>query len=161
MQFFGYIPLIGIVVLIYNILAFGGHLFGVGVAPPPGQAAALAANEAQNIFDHVIFSVKMVSGEHWRVTLSDLILTFGLITLFQEVIRATNISKVAIVNHALSMGVFVIALVEFLIVPGFATSTFFLILMMCLIDVIAGFSISIISARRDIGVSEKVLSSGL
>lgn len=158
MRILGYIPLIAFVVLIYNLMAFAGHVFGLEPKPVEGEAAPEVVNSVQAMLDRAIFQIKMVSGELWRVTVSDLILAFGLITLFQEVIRATNISKVAIVNHALSMGVFVVALVEFLIVPGFATSTFFLIVFMCLIDVIAGFSIGIIAARRDIGVSEKVLT---
>ena len=57
--------------------------------------------------------------------------------------------KVAIVNHALSLIVFVVCLVEFLLIRGFATSTFFLILTMVMLDVLAGFIVTIIAARKD------------
>ena len=37
----------------------------------------------------------------------------------------------------------------FLVAPGFSNSTFFIIVAMAILDVIAGFIISIVSARRD------------
>jgi hypothetical protein len=57
---------------------------------------------------------------------------------------------VAIVNHALSLILFVFCLVAFLLFKGFATSTFFLILTMVMLDVLAGFIVTIISARKDL-----------
>jgi hypothetical protein len=143
MAYFGYVPLIGIVVLIYNFIAFGGQVLG-----------AHDVNAMDGELSRLVFSIPMVSKELWRVTISDLLLLGGLVTLFQEVLRATSINKVALVNHSLSMALFVICLVEFLILQGFATSTFFLILCMTLIDVIAGFSISVIAARRDISIDQ-------
>jgi len=50
------------------------------------------------------------------------------------------------------MVVFVIALVCFIALKGFATSTFFLILTMALFDVVAGYTISIVAAEHDLGV---------
>jgi hypothetical protein len=47
---------------------------------------------------------------------------------------------------------FTVALVEFIVLKGFSTSAFFLIMMMCLFDVVAGYTISIVAAKRDIGV---------
>ncbi len=49
------------------------------------------------------------------------------------------------------MILFIAALVEFMVVPQAATSVFFLILTALLIDVIAGFTIGIRVAKRDIG----------
>ena len=48
------------------------------------------------------------------------------------------------------MILFVACLVAFLLVKGFATSTFFLILTMIMLDVLAGFIVTIISARKDL-----------
>jgi len=50
----------------------------------------------------------------------------------------------------LSTAVFVIYLVEFLLVGAAASSVFFLLMMMSLVDVVAGFSISITGAGRDV-----------
>jgi hypothetical protein len=141
LAYFGFVPLIGLVILIYNFIAFGGQALGAH------DADAMDAELAK-----IVFQIHMVSTETWTLHVSDLLLVGGLITLFQEVLRATSINKIAIVNHSLSMVLFVITLVEFLIIKGFATSTFFLLLCMTLIDVVAGFSIGIVAARRDISV---------
>ena len=47
------------------------------------------------------------------------------------------------------MILFIVVLVEFLLIRGFATSTFFLIVVMILLDVLAGFIVTIISSRKD------------
>ena len=53
-------------------------------------------------------------------------------------------------NHSLSMILFIVCLVEFLLLKPFATSTFFLVTSMTLMDVLAGFIVTAISARKDI-----------
>jgi hypothetical protein len=55
-----------------------------------------------------------------------------------------------VLDHLFSTIVFIAFLVEFLIVPGASTSIFFLLMIMALIDVMAGFSVSIRSAGRDV-----------
>jgi hypothetical protein len=142
MVYFGYFPLIAIVVIVYNLLAFGGQVFG------SADANAMDGELAQ-----VLFHIKMVSSQIWTVTIGDILILGGLITLFQEVLRSARPDKSAIINHGLSMVLFVISLVEFLIVKGFGTSVFFLIMCMTMFDVIAGFTIGIVSARRDIDIS--------
>jgi len=59
-----------------------------------------------------------------------------------------------IINHALSMLVLLVALVQFIVLPQFGTSVFFLIVLLNILDVIAGFTVTITSARRDFTVSE-------
>jgi hypothetical protein len=99
-----------------------------------------------------VTSISMVSGGVWRITISDLLLASGLLFLFLELYKATRHGQRAIVDHVLSTFVFVAALVEFLLVGGAATSTFALLMLMCLVDVIAGFTISIRTAQRDYAV---------
>ena len=101
-----------------------------------------------------LFSLDMVSGAVWTFTVSDLFLVVGLALLFIEIVRATGTSHTSIVNHGLSMVVFVLCLVEFIIVPEAATSTFFFITALALLDVVAGFSVTITTARRDFAVGE-------
>lgn len=48
------------------------------------------------------------------------------------------------------MVLFIVCLVEFLLLPAFATSTFFLLALMVLLDVLAGFIVTIVAARRDV-----------
>ena len=54
----------------------------------------------------------------------------------------------------LSMILFVVCLVAFLLVKGFATSTFFLIVVMILLDVLAGFIVTIIASRKDFDLGQ-------
>ena len=56
-------------------------------------------------------------------------------------------------GRRLSTLVFIAYLVEFLTVREAATSVFFILMCVTLVDVIAGFSITITGARRDFGVS--------
>ncbi|MBB1178502.1 hypothetical protein [Brevundimonas aurantiaca] len=131
------IPLLLIPVILYNIVV----LFGADGNGGMSQADALLRDP--------LFSIPMASGAQWNVGSGDLILFVGLILLFFELVKSTSSQRVAIVNHALSMVLFIIVLVEFLLIRGFATSTFFLIVVMILLDVLAGFIVTIIASRKD------------
>ena len=65
--------------------------------------------------------------------------------------KATYTSGTSLLDHGLSMLVFVVCLIEFLMVRQAQTSVFFFITVATLIDVIAGYTIGIRVARRDIG----------
>jgi hypothetical protein len=98
------------------------------------------------------FTPKLPSGGVWQITLSDMLLTVALIVLFFEVVKSTRTGGNSVVDHALSMIVFVACLILFLVWQPAATSLFFLITVISMIDVIAGFSVTIRSARRDYSV---------
>jgi hypothetical protein len=124
-------PLFLISFAIYNMIAF--------LTPGVLWSDALAA-------------VPMQSGVTWTITLGDTLIAVSLIFLFAEMIKATRTSSRALFDHLLSTVVFIGALVEFLLVPQAATSVFAIILLMALIDVLAGWSVSLRSARRDLTV---------
>jgi hypothetical protein len=136
------LPLLVIPVILYNIVVLSS-LFS-------GDHAGQAAAGADAILRDPMFSIPMASGTSWNVGIGDLILLLALILLFFELLKSTSSQKVAIVNHALSMVLFIVVLVEFLLIKGFATSTFFLIVAMVMLDVLAGFIVTIISARKDL-----------
>lgn len=131
-------PLILIPVFIYNI-----------------WAAANGANGAA-VRDHLTRSegaplhIQMASQVEWVMTFGDLMVFMSLVLLFVELLKSTSTGTAAIFNHALSMLVFIICLVEFLLGKQFATTPFFLIMIMALLDVLAGVVVTIISARRDV-----------
>ena len=137
------IPLLVVPVVIYNLVVLLG-----GSAPDAvlGPAAVLS---------EVLFRVPMTSGAVWTISVGDLILFLSLILLFVELLKSTSSQRVAIVNHALSMVLFVVCLVEFLLLPGFAGSVFFLILTMVLLDVLTGFIVTIIASRRDFDMNPR------
>lgn len=100
----------------------------------------------------VIFDLTMVSGQVWEFTARDLMVVFGVVCLFGEVLKSTNTSSRAIVNHILSTLVFIVYLVEFIVVGFAAQSVFFVLTLLALFDVLAGLTISIRAARRDLAV---------
>jgi hypothetical protein len=121
------IPLLAIVLLLANLVGLGS---GAG-------------------FGHVLFSAALPSGGQLAVTAGDGLVLLGLVLLYFEIFKATRTGTSSIADHAFSLLVFVVALVEFLIMPRFAHASFLAILLMTLIDVIAGFTVTISGARRD------------
>jgi hypothetical protein len=95
------------------------------------------------------FDVNLPSGGAWPIALGDILLAVALGLLFFEVLKATRTGGNSVVDHAFSMIVFVVCLILFLIWDRAATSTFFLLTLMAMIDVIAGFSVTINAARRE------------
>lgn len=102
--------------------------------------------------ESAVFAIALPSKDALAVSLGGLFVALGLLLLYVEIVKATRTSTVAVVDHVLSMAVFVVALLEFLLLKGFGTLTFFLITLMTFIDVIAGFTVTIQGARRDFGV---------
>ncbi|WP_436356179.1 hypothetical protein [Brevundimonas sp. CEF1] len=137
------IPLLVVPVVIYNLVILLG-----------GSASDAVLGQA-SVLSEVLFRVPMTSGAVWSISVGDLILFLSLILLFVELLKSTSSQRVAIVNHALSMVLFVVCLVEFLLLSEFAGSVFFLILTMVLLDVLAGFIVTIIASRRDFDMNPR------
>jgi hypothetical protein len=64
--------------------------------------------------------------------------------------KATRIGNRSIVDHLLSLILFIGMLAEFMMVEKAATSTFLLLLTLSFVDVIAGFAVSLRTSQRDI-----------
>jgi hypothetical protein len=103
-------------------------------------------------FAGVLVAVPMLSGAVWAITLGDLVVLTALVALFFEVLKATLSSRGSLINHMLSMLVFVVFLVEFLLVKEAATQLFFTLMVIAFIDVVAGFTISNRAAGRDVSI---------
>ena len=129
-------PMILIAVVVYNVAIFGG------LAAGNDALAVLGQN----------FTIPMFAGDKWTITLGDLLVFLGLGMLFIETIKATRTTRREILNHAFSMLTFVVSLIEFIVLKGFGTSTFFFLMVMSLFDVVAGYTISIVTARRDLSI---------
>jgi hypothetical protein len=81
------------------------------------------------------------------VSCADLLLAAALIVAFIELLKGIDDRRIAIANHALSIALFVLCLAAMLLAPAFATSTFFLITLMVLLDLVAGFIVTMGEAR--------------
>ena len=132
---FAALPLMTLPVLAYNLLALA--LGGLKVHDAADRLAAR------------IVGVPMASHVDWPLSLSDLFVAGSLVVLFVELLKAASSRHAAVINHSLSIVLFIACLVEFLILPAFATSTFFLITLMVLLDVLAGFIITLAAERRE------------
>lgn len=129
------VPLMVVPLIVYNLVLFG--LLGTNIQSP---------------WDDPIFVMDMISGATWVMTLGDLMITLGLVLLFFEILKATRVGTNSIVDHLLSTFIFVAFLVEFLLVREAATAVFFILMIMTMVDVLAGFSVSIRSATRDVAI---------
>lgn len=98
-----------------------------------------------------VFVVPMVNTS-LELTVGDTLIILAMVMLFIELIKSAGSGTATILNHGLSMGVFVICMALFLLVGSFGTAAFFLITLMTLMDTVAGFVVTIVSARRDLAV---------
>jgi hypothetical protein len=101
-----------------------------------------------------VTTINMVSGAAWSISLSDILVMIALVCLFFEIFKATRAGNRSIIDHMLSMVLFVVILIEFIVWKPFGTSTYAIFLVTSVVDVIGGFTISIRSARRDFSLEK-------
>jgi len=127
-------PALAIVIAAYLLMAQGGGM----------------------MIDADAYSAVLASGAEMTLRGGDFFVIAGLLALFLEMLKAARPGRATVLDHILSTATFVVALVCFLLLPEAGTATFFLLMVMSLIDVIAGFSISLFAARRDFSVERDV-----
>lgn len=128
------IPLLIIPLAIYNILVF--------LMPGTDWATILT-------------TVSMMSGAQWTINMEEGFIVLSLFFLFFEILKSTRISSRSLIDHMLSMLLFVAAMAEFLLVRQAGNSTFAILLCVMLLDVVAGFSVSVRVAQRDFSVEPR------
>ena len=128
-------PLLVVPFAIYNIIAF--------LMPGLAWTASVA-------------TIHLISGQDWTVTPEDILLAFSILLLGIEVIKASRMGVRGLMDHILSMILFIVMLVEFLLVARAGTSTFFILMVISLVDVLAGFIITARTAQRDIQIERDV-----
>ena len=124
-------PLLLVAFAIYNIVAF--------LMPGVSWTAALT-------------SVHIVSGATWTMSAGDMLIALGIFLLFGEMMKSTRIGIRTVIDHGLSLILFLGMLVEFLLVTQAATATFFLLLVLSFVDVLGGFAVTLRTAQRDLTV---------
>jgi hypothetical protein len=124
-------PLLLIPFAIYNIIAF----------LMPGVA-----------WSSVVSTVHMMSGVDWTMTAGDVLVALAILLLCGEVMKSSRVSRRTVIDHALSLILFLGMVIEFILVKQAATATFFLLLVVGFIDVLGGFAVTLRSAQRDLTV---------
>ena len=110
-------------------------------------AGGLGALGVDDRLTRPLIRLSTTSGEVWPVSAADLLLASALIVAFVDLLRGAADRRVAILNHALSIALFTACLSAMLLWPAFANSTFFLITLMVLLDLAAGFIVTMGQAR--------------
>jgi hypothetical protein len=131
---FEMVPLLAVPVLIYALFALVSG----------GQTGADVFTD--RIDRGQIFYMSLPSGAPWAVSGGTLLIVLALIILFFELTRGVGASRFAIVHHTLAVLLSLAGLGAFLILDSFATSTFFILTLMCWLDMIAGVIFNIASS---------------
>jgi hypothetical protein len=123
-------PLLLIPLAIYNIIVF--LMPGVSFTDP-------------------LVKLTLVSGAELPVTLSDVLLTLGILMLLADVIKGARPGAKYLTDHLLSLIVFGAAAAEFVLWPKFGTSTYFLMTALALVDFLSGLALR--TRRRAVAVA--------
>jgi hypothetical protein len=102
-------------------------------------------------FTDPLVKLTLMSGAEWTVTLSDVLLTLAILLLLAEVIKGARPGAKYLTDHLLSLIVFGAAAAEFVLWPKFATSTYFLMTALSLVDFISGLALR--TRRRAVAVA--------
>ena len=105
-------------------------------------------------WNNEIWHFRMMSGGEWGITPGDMMIAGSIVILLIEMLKAARMSRRTIVDHLLSMILFVGMLVEFLLVKAVVSTTFFLLLVISFVDVTGGFAVSVRATQRDVIVDE-------
>ncbi|MBK8452106.1 MAG: hypothetical protein WAQ53_05365 [Thiofilum sp.] len=135
MRLLPFIPLFGIILLVYwTLVQFGIFPRGLNV---------------------IVLNITLPSGHLWRPTWGDIMVLTGIVALYVELFKSTRTSETTIADHLLSTIVLIFYLVYWLTNPSGGNSVFLILTCMSFLDVIAGFTITISSARRDLSIGGK------
>ncbi len=126
------VPMMAVLFVIYNVLAV------IGLAGSLDTGA--------------LFVIPMMSGAKVPFTGGALLVTIGLILLYIEILKSTRADQEQMLEQTFSMGLFVVFLVEFLLVQAAGTTTFLMLMIIQLLDVMAGFTVTVASKRAGLQI---------
>ena len=130
------IPFVGVLIAAYAVIAMMQGDMNAWLAADAMRVTQWPSAEANNLV----------------LSNGDMMVMIGLFALALEMIKATNTRGFSLGNHGLSMLVFIIALGLLLVADGYATATFLVLSTLALVDVLVGMMVTIVTARRDIGL---------
>ena len=99
-------------------------------------------------FTAPVTTVTLMSGVQWAPTFGDALLALTALLLMFEVIKAARPGARYLTDHLLSLIASGAAVAEFLLLPQFGTSTFFLLAVLMAVEFLAGVSIGFRNRHR-------------
>ena len=137
MKLFKYFPLFAIILISYNILAF----WETG-----SQSTALSYN---------LFTIKLISGASVKLTVESFLIIAGLHVLYFNILKSTRSTVDTMISQSLSVTVFIVFVIQFIIVKRAGTAHFLILTLMSMLDVIGGFTVAVSTARRDVSITHE------
>lgn len=131
------------------------YLFAIPLTVIPLGLYALLAMQPAGVatFDALWLSQAMISGATVRITQGDVLLGLAIAILFLEVVKATRTGFAPVMDHVLSVLMVMVYLVLFIVWQPASTALFALLMLIALVDALAGLWISLNVARRDVAIS--------
>ncbi len=85
-----------------------------------------------------LLTLPLTSGAEWPISLGDILLALAALMLLLEIVKGARPGAKFLMDHLLSLVVFGAAAAEFLLLPKFGTSVFFLLTLFALVDFLTG-----------------------
>jgi hypothetical protein len=104
-----------------------------------------------------IYTVPLTSGVNWTITFSDALLAFSILLLLFEAAKTVRPSGKYLTDHLLSFIVFGGATAEFVMLPQFGNSTFFLLTVLAFVDFVSGITLHL-RLRRLVGPRRRTVA---
>jgi hypothetical protein len=103
-----------------------------------------------------VTTVHLASGGEWSMAPGDMLIVLSVLLLFVEMMKSTRIGIRTVVDHGLSLLLFLAMLVEFLLVKQAASATFFLLMIISFVEVLGGFAVTLRTSQRDLTIEGNV-----
>jgi hypothetical protein len=97
-----------------------------------------------------VFRLPMASGDVWQLSLGGVFVIAAVVCLFLEVVRSAIPSGTNIAENMVTAIVLVISIGAFLLLRGFGTTEFFLIVLLLLLDFLTDSTVMVLTARRTV-----------
>jgi hypothetical protein len=102
--------------------------------------------------DTKLFSWTTPAGDVTQIRRSDCIVLIAIFCLIIEVVKATSMKAIAMVDHLLSVAALLVMALLYFNASGFGTAPFLTLVFLQAFDVVAGVWVSIRVARRDFSI---------
>lgn len=130
------IPLMGVVLLLYNIFALS------------------YSDPNTSFWQQEMLPIHLPSGRTLMLTYGMVFISFAMLVLFIELVKSTTASNAAMIEQTLSTLSSIGFLILFLAFPHAAEPTFFMLLIISLVEMLTGFVIPVKVARIDVEVDK-------
>ena len=104
----------------------------------------------QQRLDGEVLSLPMASGDVWRLTLGGVFIIGSVLCLFVEVVRSAIPSNTNMGENMVTALALVLGIGMFLLLRGFGTTEFFLIVLLLLLDFLTDSTVMVLTARRTV-----------